>query len=124
MTQTTDQPGRLERYTIDRKLSQGGMAEVYLAHHVDADRKKPVVITWSGRVTVIDFGVAKATSLDDQGLTRAGQVKGKMTYMSPEQVTREPLDCRSDLFSVGIILWELLTQRRLFARKQWMESMT
>ena len=83
-----------------------------------------VIVTWSGRVKLIDFGVAKATSLDDRGLTRVGEIKGKMTYMSPEQVQRDPLDGRSDLFSVGIMLWEMLTQRRLFARKQWMESMT
>ncbi len=238
MTQPTDQQDRLERYTIDRKLGEGGMAAVYLAHCTEAERTRPVVIksvlpdfvsnddfvrmmrnearivqtlrhpnivrvedvveaqgrpfivmefldgrnlheilrragsrqrrlsralvcsvvvdmlaglgyahervdeqgrslglvhrdvslanvivTWSGRVTVIDFGVAKATSLEDQDLTRFGQIKGKTAYMSPEQVQREPLDCRSDLFSVGIVLWEMLTQRRLFSRKQPMQSM-
>ncbi len=82
-----------------------------------------VIVTWSGRVTLIDFGIAKATALVGDELTRAGHVKGKSAYMSPEQVRREPLDARSDLFSVGVVLWEMLTQRRLFARRSEIDSM-
>jgi serine/threonine-protein kinase len=82
-----------------------------------------VIVTSSGRVALIDFGIAKPTTLLGEELTRAGQVKGKCAYMSPEQVRSEPLDRRSDLFSVGIILWEMLTQRRLFARRSELDSM-
>ncbi len=82
-----------------------------------------VIVTWRGEVKLIDFGIAKATSLNSDELTRVGQLKGKSAYMSPEQVRREPLDRRSDLFSVGIVLWEMLTQRRLFARRSEMDSM-
>jgi tRNA A-37 threonylcarbamoyl transferase component Bud32 len=81
-----------------------------------------VIVTWPGAVKLIDFGVAKATLLN-QDLTRAGHVKGKSAYMSPEQVRLEKLDRRSDLFSVGIVLWEMLTQRRLFARRLEVDSM-
>jgi len=82
-----------------------------------------VIVTWTGRVALIDFGIAKATTAVDDGLTRVGQIKGKTTYMSPEQVRREPLDRRSDLFSVGVVLWEMLAQRRLFARRVSLDSM-
>jgi serine/threonine-protein kinase len=82
-----------------------------------------VIVTWSGVVKLIDFGIAKATSLADDALTRAGQRKGKSAYMSPEQVRREPLDRRSDVFSAGILMWEMLTSRRLFSRKSEVDSM-
>lgn len=82
-----------------------------------------VIVTWSGRVKLIDFGIAKATEMVTEELTQAGQLKGKSAYMSPEQVRREPLDRRSDLFSVGVVMWEMLTQRRLFARKNELHSM-
>ena len=63
-----------------------------------------------GRLT--DFGVAKADVR--MASTRAGQFKGKLSYMAPEQASSSETDQRSDLFSVGIILWECLTGRRLF----------
>jgi serine/threonine-protein kinase len=75
-----------------------------------------IFLTWSGKVKLIDFGVAKATCRADRGLTRCGEIKGKVSYMSPEQIQRLPLDERSDIFSVGIVLWEMLAMRRLFAR--------
>jgi serine/threonine-protein kinase len=82
-----------------------------------------VFVTWNGNVKVIDFGVAKETRGADRNLTRCGEIKGKVAYMSPEQIQRRPLDARSDLFSAGIILWELLTLRRLFARKSDFDSL-
>jgi serine/threonine-protein kinase len=82
-----------------------------------------VIVTWSGRVKLIDFGIAKATQMVSEELTQAGQLKGKSAYMSPEQVRREPLDRRSDLFSVGVVLWEMLTRRRLFARRNELQNM-
>jgi serine/threonine protein kinase len=74
-----------------------------------------VMITYEGEVKVIDFGIAKAAAVS--GNTQHGTVKGKLAYMSPEQILREPIDNRSDLFSLGIIFWELLANRRFFAGK-------
>jgi serine/threonine-protein kinase len=72
-----------------------------------------VLVSWEGAVKVSDFGIAKA--LEGAGGVRTRNVKGKPAYMSPEQVSTEALDGRSDLFAVGIILWELLVGSKLFA---------
>ncbi|MBW2524905.1 MAG: serine/threonine protein kinase [Deltaproteobacteria bacterium] len=71
-------------------------------------------LTYSGQVKLIDFGVAHAA--DRVSRTEVGQVKGKFSYMSPEQGQAKPLDRRSDIFSLGIVLFELSTGRRLFYR--------
>ena len=71
-----------------------------------------VLVARSGQAKLCDFGVAKS-ELQRQ-LTRAGIVKGKFRYMSPEQLNAEPLDRRADVFAVGCVLWEMLTGRRLF----------
>lgn len=71
-----------------------------------------VMISFEGEVKVIDFGIAKAeTQLET---TRAGTLKGKFGYMSPEQAEGQPIDLRTDIFSLGIVLWELLANDRLF----------
>lgn len=80
-----------------------------------------ILLTYSGNVKVIDFGIAKAD--DSAHRTRPGELKGKIAYMSPEQVTGEELDGRSDLFSLGIVLFEATTGRRLFRRKTDMETL-
>jgi serine/threonine protein kinase len=70
-----------------------------------------VRISFDGDVKLLDFGIAKATS----GLSsEIGVLKGKVTHMSPEQVRGLPLDRRSDVFSLGIVLHEMLTQEKLF----------
>ncbi len=74
-----------------------------------------IIVLFSGGVKLVDFGIAKAASNVHQ--THAGTLKGKFAYMSPEQVRGEPLDARSDLFSLGVALWELLCGRRLFKRE-------
>lgn len=71
-----------------------------------------VLLSWEGAVKVSDFGIAKAR--EASVATASTMIKGKPQYMSPEQANGEPLDGRSDLFAVGIMLWELLTARRLF----------
>ncbi|WP_374029946.1 serine/threonine protein kinase [Bdellovibrio bacteriovorus] len=71
-----------------------------------------IMLTFSGEVKIIDFGVAKAVTTQN---TLHGVVKGKVAYMSPEQVHGSILDKRSDLFSLGIIFWELLTNLRFFS---------
>ena len=71
-------------------------------------------ITYAGGVKVMDFGIAKAA--DRITVTEAGSLKGKFAYMSPEQAEGLHLDRRSDVFSLGIVLYELITGRRLFRR--------
>ncbi len=72
-----------------------------------------ILIGTNGLVKLVDFGVAKALGRISEA-TRAGQLKGKFGYMSPEQALGKPVDRRSDIFSLGIVLFELTTSRRLF----------
>src|SRR3954469_25138961 len=71
-----------------------------------------VLLSRAGEVKLTDFGIAKRA---EQEQTRGGAVKGKFAYISPEQARNEHLDPRSDVFSVGILLWELIANRRLFS---------
>ena len=71
-----------------------------------------VLISFEGEVKIIDFGIAKAAGKATK--TQAGIIKGKFAYMSPEQIRGLPLDRRSDLFAIGVCLWELLSGERLF----------
>ena len=71
-----------------------------------------VIVSYEGEVKVIDFGIAKAASRSAK--TQAGVLKGKFGYMSPEQVAGKTLDQRADIFAIGTILYELLTNERLF----------
>lgn len=80
-----------------------------------------IFVTFSGEVKLLDFGVAKAAGFD--GLTRTGHVKGKYAYMSPEQAEGHEVDRRSDVFSLGIVLWEAFTGRHLFKRKRELETL-
>jgi serine/threonine protein kinase len=72
-----------------------------------------VFITYDGSVKLVDFGVAK--SVAGAHHTRPGTLKGKFSYMAPEQFLGEAADRRSDIFAVGVILWELLAGRRLWS---------
>jgi serine/threonine protein kinase len=82
-----------------------------------------VLVTFEGGVKLVDFGIAKATAARGTEQTRAGLFKGKFAYMSPEQSRGQPLDARSDVFAVGILLWELLTWTRLFKRANDMATL-
>ena len=72
-----------------------------------------VLLSWEGAVKISDFGLAKARAVGNASASEL--LKGKPAYMSPEQANSQVLDGRSDLFAVGIVFWELLTGRRLFA---------
>jgi serine/threonine protein kinase len=77
-----------------------------------------IMLLRAGGVKLLDFGIAKASAaLRDSGhghTTGTGLVKGKLSYLSPEQVRHEPVDARSDIFSLGVVMWECLTGKRLF----------
>ncbi len=113
-------------YALAAHIIADACAGLHAAHTLCDERGKPygivhrdispsnIMVTYAGAVKVLDFGIATAA----HRLTRTatGQVKGKFAYMSPEQCRGEPLDVRSDIFSLGVVLYELTVRRRLFKR--------
>jgi serine/threonine-protein kinase len=80
-----------------------------------------ILVSFEGEVKVVDFGIAKAA--DQATVTRSGVLKGKYSYMSPEQAAGKRVDCRSDVFALGVVLYELLTHTRLFKRSSDMQTL-
>jgi len=74
-------------------------------------------VTFDGCTKLLDFGIAKAIDKIRDLETRTGTLRGKVPYMSPEQCRGEPLDRRTDVFSLGIVLWELVTGERLYGAR-------
>ena len=74
-----------------------------------------ILLSVRGDIKLVDFGIARQQDPDRAHKSKSGTLKGKYGYMSPEQVIEQSLDARSDLFSIGVVLAELLTGRRLFA---------
>ncbi len=72
-------------------------------------------VLFDGTVRVVDFGIAKAKNRISH--TETGHVKGKYAYVSPEQLKMKPLDRRCDVWALGVVMWEMLTARRLFKRE-------
>ena len=95
-------------YAHRRKDPQGNPMNII---HRDVSPQN-VLVGFEGEVKVIDFGIAKAANRASK--TQAGVLKGKFGYMSPEQVRGLPIDRRSDIFAVGVLLYEMLTGERLF----------
>ncbi|MBX3250446.1 MAG: serine/threonine protein kinase [Myxococcales bacterium] len=87
---------------------QGELLEVV---HRDVSPQN-VLLSYDGHVKVIDFGIAKSRAQAEK--TRVGVIRGKVGYMSPEQANARPLTRRTDVYALGIVLWEMLTSRRLF----------
>jgi serine/threonine-protein kinase len=115
---------------FDPRLAAHVLAEtcagLHAAHELVDERGRPqnlvhrdvspqnVLVGYDGHVKLVDFGVALVENRDAR--TEPGEVKGKFEYMSPEQGLGKPLDRRSDIFSAGVVLYELSTGRRLFKR--------
>jgi len=139
----------LEGQTLRERLTDGGlpprkaidyavqMARGLAAAHdkgiIHRDLKpENVIVTNDGVVKILDFGLARqmpavaaaATAATVQQDTAPGTVMGTVGYMSPEQVRGEPVDARSDLFSLGSVLYEMLTGRRAFQRDTAAETLT
>jgi len=95
-------------FAHNRKDTQGNPLSV-----IHRDISPPnILVTYEGEVKIVDFGVAKAAGMNTK--TREGVIKGKVCYMSPEQASGCEIDHRSDLFSTGILLYEMVTGQRMF----------
>lgn len=94
-------------------------------HHLDIVHRDVspgnVMLTWDGHVKLGDFGIAKARTMADPSATRQ-VLLGKKHYMSPEQLMGLPVDSRSDLFSMGVVLFELFALRSLFTEDETMAA--
>ena len=95
-------------YAHRKKDGQGRPMEIV---HRDVSPQN-ILISFEGEVKLVDFGIAKAAT--KAGSTERGALRGKLLYMSPEQAWGRPIDRRSDVFSVGIVLYELVTGTRPF----------
>src|SRR4030095_2368587 len=111
----------------------GGLAAAHEKGVVHRDLKpENVFITRDGRVKILDFGLAKVRSSDPSShddatrgpVTDVGVVMGTVGYMSPEQVRGQAADHRSDIFSFGAVLYELVTGRRAFTAETGPETLT
>jgi serine/threonine protein kinase len=71
-----------------------------------------MLISFRGEVKISDFGISKARS--EPSLTQVGVIKGKMSYLSPEQALGEPVDARADIYALGLVFYELLTGKRVY----------
>ena len=140
----------LEGNTLRKRLAEGALpvpvaldyalqiVQGLIAAHdrriVHRDLKpENLFVTTDGRVKILDFGVAKLQSAPEDSersveelttVTRSGAVIGTVAYMSPEQLRSQPVDHRSDIFSVGAILYEMLAGRRAFRGETEVDTMT
>ncbi len=102
-------------YVHHRSLKDRGPLQIV---HRDISPQN-ILLSYDGHVKVTDFGIAKAMTQTHE--TQTGVVKGKYAYMSPEQASGQTIDLKSDLFSCGVLLYELLFHQRLFSGKNDIE---
>ncbi|HKX11579.1 MAG TPA: serine/threonine-protein kinase [bacterium] len=104
-------------YAHERTLKNRGRLGIV---HRDVSPQN-ILLSFEGEVKVTDFGIAKAMTQTHE--TQTGVLKGKYAYMSPEQAVGASLDARTDVFAAGIVLYELLFARRLFAAASEVETL-
>jgi serine/threonine-protein kinase len=100
-------------------LTDAGGAPLNIVHRDISPQN--ILVSFDGAVKVIDFGVASALGRITE--TIPGGLKGKIEYMSPEQASGDSADRRSDIFALGVVLWEALCGRRLFRRRTELDTM-
>jgi serine/threonine protein kinase len=98
-------------YAHTRKDEEGRPLKVV---HRDISPQN-ILISFDGSVKLVDFGIAKAA--DSATMTKSGAIKGKFAYMAPEQAAGKPLDARTDVFAIGLVLYELLSGVRPLKRE-------
>ncbi|MGQ0505441.1 MAG: serine/threonine protein kinase, partial [Myxococcaceae bacterium] len=134
ISKTADQKGRALPHALVARIIAEACAGLDYAHKKADAQGRPlnivhrdvspqnILVSFDGKVKVVDFGIAKAA--DQATVTRSGVLKGKYSYMSPEQAAGRKLDRRSDIFALGVVLWELLTKERLFKRANEIQTLT
>jgi len=129
---------RERREHVPPEIAAGIMCDalhgLHAAHEAKSEKGEPlgiihrdvsphnILVGGDGITRMIDFGVAKARGRIHT--TREGQVKGKLSYMAPEQLRGKPIDRRCDVFSAGVVMWEALTATRLFGSDSEGETVT
>jgi serine/threonine-protein kinase len=81
-----------------------------------------IMLAFNGTVKILDFGIARAASFAEEE-AKKGLIKGKVSYLSPEQIFVRPFDCRADVFALGVVFHEMLTGRRLFQSRNDLSKM-
>ena len=127
------QPESTESDEIVAHIVAEAAEGLHAAHELQDENGKPLdvvhrdvspqnlFVTYDGSVRVVDFGIASAQGRLHR--TSTGSVKGKLAYMAPEQMRREPADRRVDVWALGVVLWELLARKRLFRGANELEVM-
>jgi eukaryotic-like serine/threonine-protein kinase len=120
------QAGRLAPVGASLEIARQVCLGLHYAHSLQSSTGQPLgivhrdvspanlMLSFHGGVKILDFGIARVAEGLRETRTQAGTMKGKVSYMSPEQIRMEPIDGRADIFAIGIVLHELLTGRRLF----------